>query len=203
MVSGGLAIMKQLFRDQISNEELVSRLFATADSTGIYAARETYGHGRMDLGAATSPVGVLVVDSNSRKVVRINHEACRIMGLQSGEEGSAADLGMVEFRRLDGTAMQPDEVPIERALRTGVTVHAEELVIVGPSGEQVTTRSIATSNSARMSTISWLKSASLPIGLSGMWMRAKWLVTPQGRKESNSGCTAVLVDGAMTPNFMR
>ena len=61
MVSGGLAIMKQLFRDQLSNEELVSRLFATADRTGIYADREVYGQGRMDLGAATSPVGVLEV----------------------------------------------------------------------------------------------------------------------------------------------
>ena len=61
LVSGGLAVMKQLFRDQLSNEELVSRLFATADNTGIYADREIYGHGRMDLGAATSPVGVLDV----------------------------------------------------------------------------------------------------------------------------------------------
>ena len=60
-VSGGLAIMKQLFRDQLSSEELVSRLFATADRTGIYADREIYGQGRMDLGAATSPVGVLEV----------------------------------------------------------------------------------------------------------------------------------------------
>ncbi len=61
MVAGGLAIMKQLFRDQLSNEDLVSRLFATADKTGIYADREIYGQGRMDLGAATSPVGVLDV----------------------------------------------------------------------------------------------------------------------------------------------
>ena len=61
MVAGGLAIMKQLFRDQLSNEDLVSRLFATADKTGIYADREVYGQGRMDLGAATSPVGVLDV----------------------------------------------------------------------------------------------------------------------------------------------
>ncbi len=60
-VSGGLAVMKQLFRDQLSNEDLVSRLFATADKTGIYADREIYGQGRMDLGAATSPVGVLDV----------------------------------------------------------------------------------------------------------------------------------------------
>ena len=61
MVSGGLAIMKQLFRDQISNRELVGRLFATADDTGIYADRDLYGNGRLDLGAATSPVGVLDV----------------------------------------------------------------------------------------------------------------------------------------------
>ncbi|MCY3745652.1 MAG: S8 family serine peptidase [Acidobacteria bacterium] len=64
-VAGGLAIMKQLFRDQLSNEELVTRLFATADKTGIYADREVYGQGKMDLGAATSPVGVLDVPISS------------------------------------------------------------------------------------------------------------------------------------------
>jgi signal transduction histidine kinase/DNA-binding response OmpR family regulator len=46
---------------------------------------------------------------------------------------------MVEFRRMDGTVMAPDEVPFERALHTGETVRAEELVIVRPSGDQVTT----------------------------------------------------------------
>ena len=61
MVAGGLALMKQLFRDQLSNAELVNRLFDTADSTGIYADRDTYGHGKMDLSAATSPVGILEV----------------------------------------------------------------------------------------------------------------------------------------------
>ena len=61
MVAGGLAIMKQLFRDQVSNAELVGRLFATADSRGIYADRDLYGNGRLDLGAATSPVGILDV----------------------------------------------------------------------------------------------------------------------------------------------
>ena len=59
MVAGGLAIMKQLFRDQLSNTELVTRLFETADSSGFYADSAFYGHGSMDLGAATSPVGVL------------------------------------------------------------------------------------------------------------------------------------------------
>ena len=59
MVAGGLAIMKQLFRDQLSNPELVSRLFETADKNGGYADSAIYGQGSMDLGAATSPVGVL------------------------------------------------------------------------------------------------------------------------------------------------
>jgi len=58
MVSGGLAIMKHVFRNQLSNEQLVSRLFATAKDDGIYANADTYGHGLMDLGAATNPWGV-------------------------------------------------------------------------------------------------------------------------------------------------
>ena len=124
-------------------DEETLKMFAAQAAMAITNARR-YGEeqrAKADLEALlnTSPVGVLVLDTRSGNVVRINHEACRIMGLQSGEEGSTADLGMVEFRRLDGTAMQPDEVPIERALRTGETVYAEELVIVGPSGDQVTT----------------------------------------------------------------
>ena len=58
IVSGGLAVMKQLFRDQLSNTELVSRLFATAKKDGIHADSSVYGQGLMDLGAATNPWGI-------------------------------------------------------------------------------------------------------------------------------------------------
>lgn len=61
MVTGGLAVMKHLFRDQLSNTDLLARLLATADSTGRYSNRSIYGQGMMDLGAATSPVGVMTV----------------------------------------------------------------------------------------------------------------------------------------------
>ncbi len=61
MVAGGLAIMKQLFREQLSNTALVTRLLDTADDTGVYATRSIYGRGKMDLKAATSPVGVLEI----------------------------------------------------------------------------------------------------------------------------------------------
>ena len=61
MVAGGLAVMKQFFRDQLSNTELVTRLFATANRVGEYAKRSIYGQGLMDLAAATYPVGNTMV----------------------------------------------------------------------------------------------------------------------------------------------
>ena len=57
MVTGGLAVMKHYFRDQLSNTALVARLLATANKEGIYSDSDTYGQGLMDLAAATSPVG--------------------------------------------------------------------------------------------------------------------------------------------------
>ena len=57
MVTGGLAVMKHYFRDQLSNSDLAGRLLETADRTGNYADAAIYGRGLMDLGAATSPVG--------------------------------------------------------------------------------------------------------------------------------------------------
>ena len=67
LVSGGLALMKHFFRGELSNRELVSRLFETADKSGRYAADRSdgtssiYGQGLMDLGAAVSPVDSLTV----------------------------------------------------------------------------------------------------------------------------------------------
>ena len=61
MVAGGLAVMKQLFRGQFGNEELVGRLSATASKEGPFSNASVYGQGLMDLGAATSPVGPAMV----------------------------------------------------------------------------------------------------------------------------------------------
>ncbi|MDE2882046.1 MAG: S8 family serine peptidase [Acidobacteriota bacterium] len=104
MVAGGLAIMKQLFRDQLSNEELVTRLFATADTTGIYADREVYGQGRMDLGAATSPVGVLEVPLATGTALAA-HASLGSTGLRLGAafgDGLAAGFDGDEIMALDG-----------------------------------------------------------------------------------------------------
>ncbi|MCY3745651.1 MAG: S8 family serine peptidase [Acidobacteria bacterium] len=104
MVAGGLAIMKQLFRDQLSNEELVSRLFVTADRAGIYADRDIYGQGRMDLGAATSPVGVLEVPLATGTATAA-HASLGSTGLRLGAafgDGLAAAFHGDEMMALDG-----------------------------------------------------------------------------------------------------
>ena len=66
MVSGGLALMKHFFRSQLSNRELVTRLFATADRSGDYGTSSIYGRGLMDLGAAVKPVGSVRVTAGNR-----------------------------------------------------------------------------------------------------------------------------------------
>ena len=66
MVTGGLGVMKHFFRNQLSNTALVSRLYATANKSGIYANRDIYGQGLMDLNAAVSPVGFTLVASGDR-----------------------------------------------------------------------------------------------------------------------------------------
>ncbi len=66
MVAGGLALMKHFFRGQLSNTELVTRLYATANKTGIYSNRSIYGQGLMDLGAAVSPVGGTSITTGTR-----------------------------------------------------------------------------------------------------------------------------------------
>ena len=66
MVTGGLAVMKHWFRDQIPNTDLVKRLLATADDSGKYANYTLYGQGMMDLGKALMPVGETMVSTGSR-----------------------------------------------------------------------------------------------------------------------------------------
>ena len=56
-VSGGLALIADHFEGQLGSQEIVSRLFSTANKEGIYEDKAVYGQGLMDLNAATQPVG--------------------------------------------------------------------------------------------------------------------------------------------------
>ena len=57
VVSGGIALVMERFRGQLSNREVALRVINTANNTGIYADAAIYGAGMLDLDAATAPVG--------------------------------------------------------------------------------------------------------------------------------------------------
>ncbi len=101
MVAGGLALMKQLFRGQLSNTELVTRLFATADKSGVYADTAVYGQGAMDLGAATSPVGVLEVPGATAARGGLRLGALHFRPGPALGDGMARSLGSREVMALD------------------------------------------------------------------------------------------------------
>ncbi len=113
-ISGSLALMQQMFRDQLSSEELVSRLFATADKTGLFADSSIYGQGLVDLDAATSPVGELRValgDTGSAPLTdtQVN------LGAPFGDALSQAMAGR-EIAALDALNA-PFFMPLERLYR--------------------------------------------------------------------------------------
>ena len=97
---------------------------------------------RADLEALvnTSPVGILIFDAKTGDLVSLNQETRRIVrGLHAPGHTLPELLSVMTFRRLDGREVSPDELPTARAIRTGETVRAEELVIHLPDGQAVTT----------------------------------------------------------------
>ena len=58
-VAGALALMEEAFRGQLGSTEMVSRLFAAADKSGIYADQDIYGQGLLDVEKATRPIGAM------------------------------------------------------------------------------------------------------------------------------------------------
>ena len=85
-----------------------------------------------------SPLGVLVFDARSGNLLTVNEETRRIVGGMRGRGHSLEDLlGVMTFRHPDGHELDLDELPLTRALSSGATVRAEELVIEHSDGQSV------------------------------------------------------------------
>ncbi len=116
IVSGSLAVLRQFFRHpntnevQLGNTELVARLLATANHEGRYANSDIYGHGLVDLDAATRPVGELMTglhkDSNSRP---FSSNGITLFGGAFGSllEHQLADIKVAGFDSFGAPFFQP------------------------------------------------------------------------------------------------
>ena len=92
----------------------------------------------LDALVRASPVGMLVVDAQTRAVVLVNDEAERIIGMTS-TLGSSLDRyhEITLYRRMDGREYTAEERPLARILNGGEPARAEEILFVRPDGETV------------------------------------------------------------------
>ena len=135
---------KEAGQEFTSEDEETLAMFASQAAMAITNARR-YGdeqRAKDDLEALvnTSPVGVVVYDARTREVVKVNQEARRIAGGRRGQRAAFEDLlKAITYLRMDGREIPPEEFPLERAISSGETVRADEIVIHSPEGEAVTT----------------------------------------------------------------
>lgn len=70
-VSGGVALLLDLF-PTLSPAQIVQRLLVSASKTGPYSDQAIYGQGVMDLNAATQPIGALMIETSTGRIVPFN-----------------------------------------------------------------------------------------------------------------------------------
>ena len=92
---------------------------------------------RADLEALVniSPIAVLVFDGKTGDLLSLNDETRRMVGkLNTPGRSLNQLLEVMALRRTDGSDIPQDELPIMKALKTGETVIADEIVIHPPAG---------------------------------------------------------------------
>ena len=131
-------------REFTPEDEDILVLFAAQAAMAIanalsYRAEQS---ARADLEALIniSPVGVLVFDAKTGDLVSNNEETRRIIGrLKAPGRALNQLLEVIKLRTVDGRDIPLDELPTAKALRSGETVLADEVVIHLPNGRAITT----------------------------------------------------------------
>ena len=131
-------------REFTPEDEVVLVLFAAQAAMAIANAL-SFGaeqRARADLEALIniSPVGVLVFDAKTGDMVSNNEETRRIVGgLKAPGRALSQLLEVMRLTTPDGREIPLDELPTAKALRSGETVLADEVVIHLPNGRAITT----------------------------------------------------------------
>jgi hypothetical protein len=102
LVSGSLAILKQQFTS-LTNTQLVTRLLESATNTGIYSDTSIYGYGLLNLGQATTPMGVLQTLSGSNN---LDSSSASYIDLSSTSFISSASFSNALKKSLNGKQLE-------------------------------------------------------------------------------------------------
>ena len=127
----------------LEDQETLVMFASQAGMAIVNARRYSDEHrARADLEALVNivPVGVSVFDAKTGDLVSLNQESRRIVrGLRAPGRSQTEILSVLTFRRPDGREIPLDQMPTQRALKSGETVRAEEIIIQLPDGQAITT----------------------------------------------------------------
>ena len=128
----------------LEDEETLVMFASQAGMAIVNARRYTRGASGQGLpggpGQHRRPWASLVFDAKTGDLVSLNQESRRIVrGLRAPGRSQTEILSVLTFRRPDGREIPLAEMPTERALKSGETVRAEEIIIELPDGHAVTT----------------------------------------------------------------
>ena len=132
-------------REFTEKDEETLALFAAQAGVAITNARKHHDEqqAKADLEALvnTTPVGVVVFDAKSGRLVSLNQEMRRIAGDTCKPGASIVEiLDVLTVRRADGREIEPGEYDaLMETLRESITVRAEEILLEMPDGRKVTT----------------------------------------------------------------
>ena len=131
-------------REFTDEDEEVLVLFASQAATAIANARayrdEQRARANLEALVDTSPVGVVVFDARTGRVVSLNREAQRIVGgLQMPDRTVEQLPEVITCRRADGREIGLTELPLARQLSSAETLRTEEVVLSVPDGRSVKT----------------------------------------------------------------
>ncbi len=129
-------------REFTQEDEETLAIFTSQAALAIAYARryQEERRARADLEALinTAPVGVVVIDARTARIVSSNREADRICG-ELCLPGMGGDLesvmGALTIQRADGRAIRLEDFSSSDGLSAIKAVRAEEIVVKGPDGE--------------------------------------------------------------------
>ena len=127
-----------------SEDQEILVMFASQAGAAIFNARkyQEEQQAKADLEALVniSPVGVLVFDGKTGDLVSANDETRRLVGRVNAPGRSLKELlSVITLRRADGSDIPPEEVPTVKAMSSGETILADEVVIHPPDGRSPVT----------------------------------------------------------------
>ena len=124
-------------------DEEVLVLFASQAAAAIVNARthrdERRARAELEALIETSPIGVLVFDAGTGRLVSFNREAKRIVeGLRIGDRSVEDLLEVLTFRFSDGREIALAEFPLARVVSGAEAVRAEQIELSIPDGRRIT-----------------------------------------------------------------